>query len=199
VFAGQLKHRASLTVALALFASSCGQQPVPAPAARKQAPARITQFYTTGNLITEGEEALLCYGTENAGWVKLDPPVEKLTPSLSRCFKVKPAATTRYTLFVDRQQQTVEIRVNSRAAKPPDLIRYFLADPMEARPGQQVTLCYGVKEAVSVELQPVGRELPPAERQCIQVAVARTTTFSLKARAAAGSASVATLTVKVKE
>ncbi len=199
MFTPQLRRAAHLALALALLSPSCRQQTAPPSAERRETPARITQFYAPRNLITEGEEALLCYGTQNAAWVKLDPPVEELTPSLSRCFAVTPRGTTRYTLSVEGERQSIEVHVEKPAPKPPDLIQFFAADPMEAKPGQKVTLCYGVLEAVSVELQPEGRELPTAARHCVEVAVARTTTFTLKARGAGRSAATMTLTVKVKE
>ena len=37
----------------------------------------------------------------NATVVRLDPPAEKMWPSMSRCFDVKPAKTTRYTLTAE--------------------------------------------------------------------------------------------------
>ena len=43
----------------------------------------------------------LCYGVVNANEVRLDPPVEKVWPSLSRCFDVAPTKTTHYTLSAE--------------------------------------------------------------------------------------------------
>jgi hypothetical protein len=62
---------------------------------------RILQFYTREGEIAHGEKALLCYGVVNASAVRLDPPVESVWPSVSRCFEVKPARTTRYTLTAE--------------------------------------------------------------------------------------------------
>ena len=62
---------------------------------------KILQFYASGGEIAAGQKALLCYGVVNATAVKLDPPMESVWPSVSRCFEVKPAKTTRYTLTAE--------------------------------------------------------------------------------------------------
>src|SRR5436309_11217535 len=59
---------------------------------------KILQFYTAAREIAAGEKALVCYGVVNATTVRLDPPVEKMWPAMSRCFEVAPARNTRYTL-----------------------------------------------------------------------------------------------------
>jgi hypothetical protein len=76
----------------------------------------ILQFYTTAGEIAGGQKALVCYGVVNAASVRLDPPVEKVWPAVSRCFEVAPTRSTRYTLTAeDANHQTVsktiEIRV----------------------------------------------------------------------------------------
>ena len=40
-------------------------------------------------------------GVVNAKEVRLDPPVEKVWPSMSRCFDVAPANTPHYTLTAE--------------------------------------------------------------------------------------------------
>jgi hypothetical protein len=62
---------------------------------------KILQFYASGAEVTAGQKALLCYGVVNATAVRLDPPVESVWPAVSRCFDVKPAKTTRYTLTAE--------------------------------------------------------------------------------------------------
>ena len=61
---------------------------------------KILDFYGTP-AISRGEAALLCYSVVNAKSVRLDPPVEDVWPSLSRCFNVSPAKTTRYTFAAE--------------------------------------------------------------------------------------------------
>jgi hypothetical protein len=45
---------------------------------KTQDPVRITQFYATKQVIARGEDALLCYGVENATDVRLTPEVESI-------------------------------------------------------------------------------------------------------------------------
>jgi hypothetical protein len=67
---------------------------------------KILQLYTTSGEIQAGQKALLCYGVVNATAVRLDPPVEKVWPSVSRCFEVMPTRTTRYTLTAEGADDT---------------------------------------------------------------------------------------------
>jgi hypothetical protein len=76
----------------------------------------ILAFYATPPAIRRGETAQLCYGVSNAASVRLDPPVEALRPSYSRCVDVSPRKDTTYTLTAgDAQGQsktaTVLLRV----------------------------------------------------------------------------------------
>ncbi len=87
-----------------------GIQPKPArverdPIAEYGTALKILQFYATAGEIPAGQKALLCYGVVNATAVRLDPPVEKVWPAMSRCFEVKPARTTRYTLTAEGPDQ----------------------------------------------------------------------------------------------
>ena len=61
---------------------------------------KILDFYGTPS-VQRGATALLCYSVINAKSVRLDPPVEDVWPSLSRCFNVSPAKTTRYTFTAE--------------------------------------------------------------------------------------------------
>jgi len=62
---------------------------------------QILSFYTTAGTIRRGEKTLLCYGVVSAARVRIDPGVEPLKPSLSRCVEVSPAADTSYTLTAE--------------------------------------------------------------------------------------------------
>lgn len=71
------------------------------PLARYGGQVQIVQFYSGNGAILAGGKTELCYGVVNAKEVRLDPPVEKLWPSMSRCFDVAPAKTTHYTLTAE--------------------------------------------------------------------------------------------------
>jgi len=60
---------------------------------------KVVGFYATPDVMRQGEKADLCYGVDNAKSVRLDPPVERVWPSVGRCFEVTPLRDTRYTLI----------------------------------------------------------------------------------------------------
>jgi hypothetical protein len=62
---------------------------------------KILSFYASPGLIRRGEKALVCYGVANAKSVRLEPAVERVWPSTSRCFPVTPERETRYTLTAE--------------------------------------------------------------------------------------------------
>jgi hypothetical protein len=62
---------------------------------------KILSFYTTAGTIRRGEKTLLCYGVASAAKVRIEPGVEPVKPSLSRCVEVSPAADTQYTLTAE--------------------------------------------------------------------------------------------------
>lgn len=62
---------------------------------------KILSFYTTSGTIRRGEKTLLCYGVASAARVRIEPGVEPVKPSLSRCVEVSPSANTSYTLTAE--------------------------------------------------------------------------------------------------
>jgi hypothetical protein len=82
--------------------ASVPQQPMESdPLAKYGNRVTIAQFYSSNAAIAQGGKARLCYGVVNAKEVRLDPPADKVWPSLSRCFDVAPARTTHYTLTAE--------------------------------------------------------------------------------------------------
>src|SRR5207249_4200363 len=69
---------------------------------------KILSFYATPGLIRRGEKALVCYGVVNAKTVRLDPAVERVWPSVSRCLEVSPARETKFTLTAEDAQGHTE-------------------------------------------------------------------------------------------
>jgi hypothetical protein len=59
----------------------------------------ILAFYGIPPIVRKGEKAQLCYSVSNAKDVRIDPPVEYVWPSLSRCVDVIPVRNTEYTLI----------------------------------------------------------------------------------------------------
>lgn len=59
---------------------------------------KILSFYASPGVVRAGEKALVCYGVSNAKEVKIQPPLDNVGPSLSRCLEVHPRKDTEYTL-----------------------------------------------------------------------------------------------------
>jgi len=59
---------------------------------------KIMAFYASPGVVRRGEKALVCYGVSNAKTVQIEPHVDDITPSLSRCLDVFPKQTTEYKL-----------------------------------------------------------------------------------------------------
>ncbi len=59
---------------------------------------KILTFYASPPVLKTGEKGLLCYGVANAKAVRIEPQIEAITPSLSRCIEVSPKVKTEYTL-----------------------------------------------------------------------------------------------------
>ena len=67
---------------------------------------KVTNFYAAPPAVKKGQPVRLCYGVINADSVTLDPPVEKVWPSLSRCFDVSPKQSTTYRLSAIAKEGT---------------------------------------------------------------------------------------------
>ena len=59
---------------------------------------KIMLFYASPPVVARGGSTQLCYSVSNATSVKIEPGVEAIKPSLSRCEPVKPVRSTTYTL-----------------------------------------------------------------------------------------------------
>ncbi len=62
---------------------------------------KILNFYAEAKTLRPGEKTLLCYGVANAVTVRIEPGIEPLKPSLSRCVDIAPNARTEYTLTTE--------------------------------------------------------------------------------------------------
>jgi len=69
----------------------------------------------------------------------------------------------------------------------PRITQFYSTTPQLAR-GETGMVCYGVENAKTVWLSPPHRELSAALARCVEVAPAATTTFTLTAEGAGGSA-----------
>jgi hypothetical protein len=79
----------------------------------------ILGFYVTPAIVLKGQKAQLCYSVINAESVRIEPPVENVWPSLSRCVDVKPDKDTVYQLIAEdaqgnRKTARLTVKVTSR-------------------------------------------------------------------------------------
>jgi hypothetical protein len=73
----------------------------------------------------------------------------------------------------------------------------FYATPAAIRRGQRATICYGVNDAESVNIEPPVAQLHPAVSHCIEVSPLRDTDYKLIARDRAGHLATQNLTIRV--
>jgi hypothetical protein len=154
-------------------------RPIP-PRSAPAGPVKILQFYASTGTLVRGEKALLCYGVENAKSVQLSPEVEPIWPSPNRCFEIVPQHTTHYTLMAEGfdgqvATQSLTLPVNA-APPPPPQILHFAGTKMG---GRAVRLCYEVRHAERVAVEPAVVAPSAEARRCFDVEPARTTTYTL--------------------
>lgn len=185
-------------ILLALAGTFCSgsREPEPAKAGpAKPAPVKIAQFYASTGAVARGEQALLCYGVENARAVRIEPGVESLPPSYSRCVPVTPNQTTTYTLTAEGEDGTVAtaklnvevVRGRPKPAAPgatPAATApsgpVIAAFRTEKKPGLTL-LCYEVEGAEAVTIDPAVLPRSGALRGCLGVAPHGPTTYTLTA------------------
>lgn len=187
--------------ALLFLLSACSNAPAPKTESAPVPPpaAGITQFYASPATVAKGGRSLLCYGVEAAASVRLDPPVEAITPSLARCIELHPTATTTYTLYAKNRagaevSQSVTVTVDPKLREPAaaapssGLILFFTAVQTRLPKGATATLCYGVKGASSVSIEPAVSPgaLAVSDRMCLQTKPEATATYTLTAKSASG-------------
>jgi hypothetical protein len=68
---------------------------------------KILAFYASPGAVKPGGRALVCYGVANAKSVAIEPHIDDIAPSLSRCIEAFPRRTTEYKLIAtDAKGQT---------------------------------------------------------------------------------------------
>lgn len=159
---------------------------------------KITQFYASSGELIKGERAIACYGVENASMVRIEPAVEKLSPSLARCFWTAPDHDTTYTLHATGEGGDATASFTVKVSPPPPFIHMMALSGREVKRGETFTLCYGMQDAKSARLEPVGLSLPPLERSCIKLSASTTTNYTIVATGEGGRTDRARFTIKVK-
>jgi hypothetical protein len=185
-------------LAAAWIQTSCTRTESP-PRTSKPEPVRIIQFYATAPKLARGDRELLCYGVENAKTVWLSPPRQELTASATRCVEVNPASTTTYTLSAEGAHgppatQEVTVDVGSPRAR----IVEVKVSTLELKRGDELSICYRVENAKSVEIQPIHFRGGPRPEVCTVASPHETTTYVVAAVGADGDKDEERVTVKVR-
>ena len=160
---------------------------------------KIVAFYTGTREISRGDSATICYSVVNAKSVRVEPAVEDLKPSINRCFGHSPNATTTYTLYADGSDGSAAtasfaIQVNP----PPPRIEMLTISSKSVKRGEPFDMCYTIRNADSVELEPPAVPVAPAEKKCFHWFPVRTTKYVLTAIGDAGRKDSLSFTVAVK-
>jgi hypothetical protein len=152
---------------------------------------KIDSFYTGSPAITEGEHAVICYGTRNVASVALHPPVEALTPALNRCFAVSPRKTTTYTLTaVAKDGRTMSESFAIQVNPAPPAFTMISVSAKQIVRGDRWAVCYSTEHATSVRLEPQNTALPIGAKRCAMLFPVVTTDFRLVAHGANGMKTV---------
>ncbi|MBZ5604815.1 MAG: hypothetical protein LAO79_21165 [Acidobacteriia bacterium] len=192
-----MKLRA-IFVTCALIAAACSRTKHSA-SSEKADPVRITQFYASPRNPPQVEKTLVCYGVANAREVRLDPPVERLWPSIARCFDFVPAQETKFTLIAANGNAQVTQSIDIVPGPPAVKLIEVSINKIEAEPGEQITVCYKAKNAVDVEVRP-GRWLNPhtMDLGCVSDRPQKNTTYVVRVTGAGGDLDTEKVTVKIK-
>ena len=127
---------------------------------------KILMFYAP-QLPERGRPFTICYGVLNAVRVELDPPLETIAPSISRCVEVTMQKAGRVTLRAyDGAGRSVSESIEIPVRAPAPEILFVDVSPREIRRGDRFTICYGVRGAERVRVEPGPGGLPASARHC---------------------------------
>jgi len=146
---------------------------------------RILQFYARDGQLIEGRTTVLCYGVLNAKSVRIEPPVEGISPSLNRCVEISPAHETKYTLTADGNDgKTVTASFTLPVVPDTEMlprIKTFAIERRGTDQGRQFfVLAFTVENAETVDIDPP--VLPTLHKSPLgrfTVAPDKTTTYTL--------------------
>jgi hypothetical protein len=184
-----------------IFLTGCSSSPPPQPAAKQRvAPPGISQFYAQPAVMPKGGKTLLCYSVENATAVRLDPPVERVWPAMSRCFEITPAKTSTYALTAENAEgQTVSKSVTVQVGPPAPKILSVTLSAQEVAAGEIVTICYKAENATSVNVTPSDNSVQSSPSSgCVTVKPRATTTYTVTAKGTGGQSDTERAIIKVR-
>ena len=192
-------------LAAGLLLAGCGSPPEqPKSSAPAGDPVKILAFYPRDVQIVEGDKTLLCYGVSNARSVRIDPPVDGVSPALSRCVEIRPKSETIYTLTAEGTDgkavsQSVTVRIGVDTASLPQISSFKIDGAKKDYSGKTVfTLSFADQNAEEVSIDPpVFPTLHGAPSGQFSVKPDKTTTYTLSVKGKNGHMARKQLTVEV--
>lgn len=127
---------------------------------------KILNFYTTEQPV-RGEPFSVCYGVINATSVKLEPPLAETPAVLSRCVQVTLHKETELTLRASgRNGEEAAASFIIGVNEPRPEFQFVSVSSREFKRGDKWTICYGVRKATRVWLEPGPQPLGAGEKVC---------------------------------
>jgi hypothetical protein len=165
---------------------------------------KILQFYSRESSVIEGSSTIICYGVVNARAIRIEPRVQGVAPSISRCIEVAPETDTRYTLTAEGNDgrtisESILVTVRADNAARPRIASFRIASRTSDYTGRiVVSLAFNVVNAEHVSIYP--RVFPPLYRVPsgrFYVTPQATTTYTLTVTNTRGRKVQQQLTVEV--
>lgn len=169
--------------------------------------ANILSFVVSRDIGPGGENDVqfrLCYEVRKAEHAEIDNDGGAVMLNEHHCQQVKPERPTTYTLTAtgsDGRTISQQVTVDPiKPAPPRPQALDFSASPQSIVVGEKAQLCFQLQGATSAQIDPgVPHVKPVTERQCVTVAPDRTTTYTLSAFNAEGTADKKQATIKVSK
>ncbi|MDR3701354.1 MAG: hypothetical protein P4L56_17030 [Candidatus Sulfopaludibacter sp.] len=164
---------------------------------------KILQFYAREGNLTQGSPTVLCYGVLNARAVRIEPPVEGVSPALSRCVEIAPLQGTRYTLTAEGNDghsvsESFVLQVSADQATLPRITYFRVANHKMEGSRHLFLLSFGDQNAEEVSIDPpVFPTLHGAPNGQFLVGPERTTTYTLTVTGKYGHKAERKLTIEI--
>lgn len=186
---------------LLIIGCACNRKPAE-PSVEQPAtyPVKITQFYAYPNPLPAGETELrLCYGVEDAASVELDPPVDRMWPSIARCVKIDPVKKTYMLTAHGKAGDTVTQKVEVKFGPPKLEFLDVSINKTVVASGEQVSFCFKAKNATSVSGGP-GKFLRGGNpvRDCLMDNPTQSLTYVIEAKGPGGQLDSRSIEVAVR-
>lgn len=166
---------------------------IPAPPSEQVKPPVINSFTASKTSIEAGETVTLTWTTTNASSVTISPDIGTVAASGST--SVTPTTTTTYTLMAKGKSDKTassSLTITVKPRTPP----IFSTDRTVIKKGKTATLSWSAPGATHVSISSVGTVVTSGT---VQVAPQQTTTYTLTATYADGTAQSVSVTITVEQ